>query len=212
MRKLTLAVQKREELGRGPSKRLRKKGFIPAVVYGKSGVGHLQVSTDSFRRLVNEMGDRAVLIELELGGAQKMLSLLQETKRNFQTDRFEHIDFKEVAENEELRAHLPVHLQGECYGVKNENGVLDFMAHTVEVCCLPKDLPDFIQVDVSELRVGQVVHVKNLPQLKGVRYIQKDVVVVACSKIEEEMKAAEPAGENAAPSATSSTTTPNTPA
>lgn len=188
MKRLTLAVLKREETGKGPSKRLRKKGFIPAVVYGKSGVEHLKVSLDSFRNLVREKGDRAALIELSIDNNSKLLSLLQETKRNFQTDRFEHIDFKEISENEEMYTTLPIHLKGESFGVKNEGGVIEFTTHSIEVQCLPKDLPDAIEVDISELKVGQSIHVKGLPQIKGVRYTQKDLVVVSCTKVEEEEK------------------------
>ncbi len=207
MKRLTLAVLKREETGKGPSGRLRKQGFIPAVVYGKSGVEHLKVALDAFRTLVREIGDRAALVELSVDGKAKVLSLLQEAKRNFQTDRFEHIDFKEISENEEMYATLPIHLKGEAYGVKNENGVIEFTNHAVEVRCLPKDLPDAIEVDISDLKVGQAIHVKNLPQIKGVRYTQKDIVIVSCSEIAEEEEEKAVTAEGASASATEGSAT-----
>jgi large subunit ribosomal protein L25 len=188
MKTLVLRVARREELGRGPSKRLRREGFIPAVVYGKSGVEHLRVASDVFREMMRERGDRAALIELNIDDRSKKISLLQEIVRDFCSDHFQHIDFKEIDENEEMVAILPVHLKGEAHGVKNEGGVIEFTTHAVEVRCLPKNLPDAVELDISELKVGQSVHVQELPTIEGVSYTHGDIVVVACTKVEEEEK------------------------
>lgn len=195
MKKIKLVVAKREETGTGASKRLRKSGFIPGVIYGRSGSENLQVSFADFRKMMQIVGDRAALVELSMGSSTK-LSIVQATQRNVQTDNFEHIDFKEVSANEEMQATLPVHLKGESYGVKNEGGVLDFLLHSVEVRCLPDNLPEYIELDVTELKAGESMHIGVLPQMKGVSYTQsKDLVVVACTKAKEE--GAEESAENA---------------
>ena len=82
-----------------------------------------------------------------------------------------HVDFREVAEDESVILEVPVHAQGEAWGVKNENGTLEYVTHSVAVRALPKNIPEFIDCDVSELKVGDLIHIKELPELEGVEYL-----------------------------------------
>ena len=81
------------------------------------------------------------------------------------------MDFREVADDEVVTLEVPVHASGEPWGVKNENGTLEYVTHSVAVRALPKNIPDFINCDVRELKVGDLIHVKELPELNGVEYL-----------------------------------------
>lgn len=188
MKQLKLSVSPRTETGRGPMKRLRAAGSIPAVVYGQSGVKPLSVKSDDFRKLMRSTGGSAALIEIE-NGKNTTLTIIQDTQRDPCTDKFLHIDFHEVRQDQAMHTTLPVHIQGDSIGVKENGGVLELFLHNIGIRCLPKDLPECINVDVSDLKVGMSLHVKDLPAHPGVTYlVDEDVTVVACiaPKLSEE--------------------------
>jgi len=117
------------------------------------------------------------------------MSLIQDVQRNAITDQFMHIDFLEVSAGHAITAHIPVHTHGTPVGVSSEGGVLDVQLHEVEVRCLPKNLPHQIDVDVTELKIGDLIHLKNLPAMEGVEIIgdeETTVVSVAHPIVEEE--------------------------
>jgi len=117
------------------------------------------------------------------------MSLIQDVQRNAITDQFMHIDFLEVSADHAITAHIPVHTHGTPVGVSSEGGVLDVQLHEVEVRCLPKNLPHQIDVDVTELKIGDLIHLKNLPAMEGVEIIgdeETTVVSVAHPIVEEE--------------------------
>ena len=189
----TLNVSPREGTGRSASRRLRKQDRIPAILYGKH-TAPLVLSLDGpeFTRLVKVIGDNAALIELK-GVKDKALSILQEVQRDAMTDRYLHVDLHEVKADEKMEINVPVHLSGESTGVKNEAGVLEFASHTIRIRCLPKDLPAFIDVDVTELHVGQTIHFGELKPIAGVTFVgNKDQPVVSCVQPVEEIVEAVP--------------------
>ncbi|QYY35257.1 50S ribosomal protein L25 [Ruficoccus sp. ZRK36] len=198
----TLSVSKREGQGRGFSRRLRAQGSIPAVIYGKSGSEKLAVTEKDFMLLMREIGGSATIVTLEDDKGGKTATLIQDTQRNPRTDRFEHIDFLEVSADQEITAQIPVHTHGEAVGVKTGGGSLEIALHEVEVSCLPKNLPEQIDLDVSGLDVGDMIHVSALPKLEGVTYQgDPETVVVMCNApMAEEAPAedeAEAAGDDA---------------
>lgn len=193
MKQLTLSVTPRQGTGRGISQRLRKSGQIPAVIYGKSGSRALCINESELRQLMRATSGSAALLEINESGRSAALSIVKDIQRHSITDRFMHVDLLELDPNEEVRMQIPVHIIGESFGVKNENGVLDMTRHSVEVRCLPKNLPSHITIDITDLRVGQSVHVAQLPQLAGVTYTDNaDLAIVACASptVEEEPTAA----------------------
>ena len=197
MRKIQLAVEKRDCCGTTACGRLRKKEVIPAVVYGPSGVEPLQVLKPDFRKMMLEKGEGAALIELK-GTSKTRLSLLQATQRNPRTDAYLHIDFREVDPKKPMVAKAPLKFVGDPVGVRDEGGVLDVVRHNVNVTCLPDDLPEYIEVNINDLHLDQTIHVKDLPQLKGVSYkTSLTELVVACVSVEEE-EAEQAAGDAAA--------------
>ncbi|MCQ2955740.1 MAG: 50S ribosomal protein L25 [Opitutales bacterium] len=198
MRKIQLAVEKRDCCGTTACGRLRKEEVIPAVVYGPSGVEPLQVLKPDFRKMMLEKGEGAALIELK-GKSKTRLSLLQATQRNPRTDAYLHIDFREVDPKKPMVAKAPLKFVGDPVGVRDEGGVLDVVRHNVNVTCLPDDLPEYIEVNINDLHLEQTIHVKDLPQLKGVAYkTSLTELVVACVSVEEEEEAEQAAAGDAA--------------
>jgi large subunit ribosomal protein L25 len=194
----TLNVSPREDTGRSASRRLRKQERIPAILYGKhTAPVTLAVDNPEFSRLVKAIGDNAALIELK-GARTDTLSILQEVQRDAITDRFLHVDLHEVKADEKMEMNVPVHMVGESTGVKNEGGVLEVASHTIRIRCLPMDLPAYIEADVTELHVGQTVHLGELKPVPGVVFLgDKHQPVVSCVQPVEEIVEAVP--EVAAP-------------
>lgn len=183
MKQFKLNVTRREATGRGPSRRLRAEGNIPANIYSKGKARSITVSAVAFRELNREIGGGAALIELTDDAGESALTHVQEVRHHPIKDLIEHIDFHEVARGESFVAHVPVHLNGEANakGVKNEGGMIDHKAHEVEIRCRPSKLPDYIEVDVSGLEVHDAIHIRDLPELDGVEYLgNPDQVVVSC--------------------------------
>ncbi|MEO0793931.1 MAG: 50S ribosomal protein L25 [Verrucomicrobiota bacterium] len=175
-----LSVKKREGIGRGHSRRLRAQGFIPAVIYGKSGNSALAVSERDFKMMMREVAGTAAVITLEDGDKYRIDALVHEMQRDPITDRFRHIDFLEVVKGQTISAHIPVHITGEPVGVKTEGGVLEVPVHELSVHCLPRNLPESIDIDVSNLGAGQAVHLRDVEVPEGVSFDgEPDMVIVA---------------------------------
>lgn len=182
MKRLKLKVTSRQEFGRGPARRLRAAGLIPAVVYGKSGNRSLSIDSREFRELNKRLQGSAALIEIVEDGKDSVLTVIQEAERHALRDEYTHIDFHEVVAGESMTAFVQVHLIGEAKGVKEQGGLLDFQTHELEVRCLPKDLPDFIEVAIADLEIGHVVHVRDLKLAEGVSIVgDEDRVIIACT-------------------------------
>jgi large subunit ribosomal protein L25 len=202
---LTLKVATRAQTGRSASRRLRKVNRIPAILYGKhSNPEKLSVEVPEFTKLLKTVAGRALLIQLDREDkADKALSFLQEIQRDPITDRYLHVDLHEVKENETFEIRVPVHVVGESFGVKNQSGVLEIATHVLRVRCLPKDLPEAIEVDVTALNVGQTIKVSELKAISGVVFLDdKGQPVVACvepvAEVVQEAPVAAAAAEGAA--------------
>lgn len=170
---LILNVAARAQTGRSASRRVRKANQIPAILYGKhTNPEALSIDAPEFVRLLKSVSGRALLIELNRkDNTSKALSFLQEVQRDPITDKFLHVDLQEVKADEKLEIRVPVSVIGESFGVKNQNGVLEIATHTLRVRCFPKDLPPVIEVDVTELKVGEAFKVGTLKPIAGVEYL-----------------------------------------
>lgn len=201
-----LNVSPRAQTGRSASRRLRKASRVPAVLYGKhTSPESLSVDAPEFTRLLKTVAGRAVLVELARDDkADKALSFLQEVQRDPITDKFVHIDFQEVKADEKFEMRVPVRFVGESFGVKNQSGVLEMNVHDLRIRTLPKDLPESIPVDVTELKVGETIKVGQIKPLPGIEYLDaKGQPVVSCvepvAEIVQEVAAPTPAAGAAAP-------------
>jgi large subunit ribosomal protein L25 len=195
---LSLKVAPRTQTGRSASRRLRKVNRIPAILYGKhSDPEKLSIEVPEFTRLLKSVAGRSLLIELNRDDKpDKSLSFLQEIQRDPITDRYLHVDLHEVKPDEKFEIRVPVRVTGESFGVKNQSGVLEIASHVLRIKCLPSDLPEIIEVDVTPLNVGQTIKVGELKPIAGVVFLDdKGQPVVSCvepvAEIVQEVVAAE---------------------
>ncbi len=182
MNQVKLNVVSREESGRGPVRRLRAEGKIPASVYSKGSSRMIAVKAVDFRNLNRELAGEASLIELTDDQGESVLTLIQSVQRNAIKGVVNHIDFYEVKRGESFVTHVPTHLVNEaaCAGVK-AGGVVDHKSHEVEIRCRPSKLPDRVVVDIAHLEIGEAVHISDLPEIEGVEYLGSSIqVVVSC--------------------------------
>ena len=192
---LSLNVATRAQTGRGSSRRLRKVNRIPAILYGKhTEPEKLSIEGPEFTRLLKSLAGRAVLISLK-GSAKSgdALSFIQEIQRDPITDKYLHVDLHEVKSDEMFEIQIPIQIAGESFGVKNQSGVLEIATHTLRVRVMPKDLPEVIVVDVTELKVGETFKVSQLKPVPGVMFLDdKGQPVVACVEPVAEVVSAAP--------------------
>jgi len=176
---ITLSVSPRERAGSAAAGRIRRAGKIPAVVYGPNGSRNLSVDRSTFLQVWRKAGQSSI-VTIDDGNGFSTMSLIQDVQRNPLTDDFTHIDFLEVTAGHAISANIPIHVHGTPVGVSSEGGVMDIQLHEVEVRCLPKNLPHQIDLEVHDLNLGDVIHLKDLPPLEGVEYIgDEDSPVVA---------------------------------
>ena len=200
MKETVLSVESRKEFGTNASRRLRRAGRVPAVVYG-AGEPPLSVSLDprSLSAVLRSATGANTLCLLEIDGKRdsKTHMLIHAVQYDPISDRPVHVDLTRVSMTQELRVKVPVELLGTAKGVKLEGGILDFITREVEVLCLPADIPDHIRIDVSALGIGDSVRVADLPAGTGYRILsdpERPVAVVA-APVEEKVETAAPAAE-----------------
>ncbi|HEX9716545.1 MAG TPA: 50S ribosomal protein L25/general stress protein Ctc [Actinomycetota bacterium] len=199
---LKLEAEKRDESGKGAARKLRARGRVPAVLYGH-GVGPVSVSVgakDLYRVLHGSAGTN-VLVNLTVDGAEH-LALPREIQRDHVRGRYVHVDFLAVRRDEKVTVSVPVRVVGESPGVK-VGGVVEHHLWELQVECLPGDVPDGIDADVSELQVGDSLRVSDIVAPEGVTVLTPpeesllSVVVPQVRVVEEVAEVAE--GEEAAP-------------
>ncbi|HFD38440.1 MAG TPA: 50S ribosomal protein L25/general stress protein Ctc [Anaerolineae bacterium] len=165
-----LNAQVRRDLGKGASRRLRREEKVPAVLYGGEAapVALTLVHKDVMKALENEAFYSHVLTINVDGKAEK--AVLKDVQRHPYKPRVSHMDFQRVSEKAKIRVHVPLHFMGGdvAPGVKQSGGIVNHLMNNVEVSCLPKDLPEFIEVDISQLNAGESVHLSELRLPAGV--------------------------------------------
>ena len=204
MEQKTLNAESRARLGKGESGRLKRRGRIPAVIYGHQEPLAVSIDAHEFDTKFHHISE-STIIRLAVGGQEREVLI-----RDFQEDavggQVTHIDFYEVDKNRLLRTNVRVELTGAPVGVK-EGGLLEHFVHEVEVECLPASLPEKIILDVNELRLGKSLHVRELATVGGGRLLQSPAQVVCAVvhkrvEVEAPVAAAVPAeGEEAAAAA-----------
>lgn len=176
----TLKIANRENTGRGVARRLRADGKIPASLYGQGKARSITVSAVDFRDLNRKIGGGAALVELTDEKGEAALCLVQEVQYHAVKSTIDHIDFQEVERGHDFTTRIPVYLthEADCIGVKDDGGVLDHKSHEVEIRCRPSKLPDHVNADVSGLAVGEAIHVRDLPALEDVEYLDEPAQVI----------------------------------
>jgi len=196
-----LAAQVRKDQKKGPSRRLRDKGFVPAVFYGRSAENILlSVKNDELIKLHKDKKDHAFIkLIIDDGGNKKIekLSLIKELQVQPLTGKLYHADFYEVDVKRKITMDVSLRFVGKPIGVEN-GGELQHLKREVKVSCLPLDLPDHIDVDVANLEIGDSIKIRDLKVADGITLLDRPDTSVASVAVIKVAKVEEPAKEEAA--------------
>lgn len=173
----TLQAEKRDVKGTTASKRLRRAGVVPAVIYGDKSEALIQLDGKSFTDLARKHSAN-FLVNIEISGDKSKLAIVQDIQRNPLNGTLIHVDFRAVTENDTIHAVVPIELHGEPIGVK-AGGLLEQLVHEIEIHCRPSDLPEKIINDVDSIELGQTLKVADLNLPKGVTVKMDGEVLVA---------------------------------
>lgn len=205
----SLNAQARDVSGKGSSRRLRRlEGKIPAIVYGgKQAPQNITLAHNDIIRATENEAFFSHIIELNIAGSAESV-IVKDMQRHPAKPVIMHVDFLRVSKNVAITVNVPLHFVNEenCKGIKEQGGVVSHNMTDVEISCLPGDLPESIDIDMSDVEIDQVIHLSDLKLPKGVTLMAfahgdehaHDLPVVA---IHEPKVIAEPAEEEGAPEA-----------
>lgn len=160
MKSITIKGSKRESVGKVATKALRNAGQVPCVLYGGGEALHFAAPELGFSKLVYTPNAHTVLIELE--GGEKINAILQDIQFHPLTDKILHVDFYRLFEDKEISMNIPVKVEGAAPGVLLSGGVLVLNKRKLRIKALPKNLPDFVIANVSELQLGNKLYTSKL--------------------------------------------------
>jgi large subunit ribosomal protein L25 len=195
-----LEATKRETIGKNEARRTRASGRVPAVLYGDDGGKHatpISVEPKALLKILHSESGANTLISLKLAGAGDTRVLVKEYQLDPVTHQLLHADFHRIAMDRVLQITVPITIKGEAPGVKQQGGILEYVHRSIEVECLPADIPENIEINVGELMLHQGVRVRDLPvdpKWKPVTEADTMLVHVIMPKAEE---VAAPAAEGA---------------
>jgi large subunit ribosomal protein L25 len=205
--KATLKAQKREDMGKGASRTLRRSGRVPAVLYGRELESiHLSVDAHEAEHLFRSISVDNTIVDLTVDGEKKPYqTLVREIQTHPWRDSLVHIDFLRIQEGVEVDLEVPVELVGVPKGVRLSAGVLEQIVHELEVRCVPSKIPESFTLDVTELDINDSLHVSDIELPEGVEILMspdQTICAVAIPRVVEEAELAEPVvvaeGEEAA--------------
>jgi len=165
MAETTLQVEVRNETGKQAVKRLRVAGLVPGIVYGLDDAPEqLTMNGREVSNMLHKYG-RNVVVNLAIGkGGDKVKTFIYEIQHDPMSGTISHVDFKRISLKEKIHVAVPIHLSGIPEGVKTEGGIIEHLMHTVDVSCLPTDIPESIDIDVSGLHIHDAIHVSDIVQ------------------------------------------------
>ncbi len=185
------AAPREGKFNKNAARRVRAKGKVPAVVYGAAEPAvALEVDPKQIQRILHSETGHNSIFDLEVGGSTAKVMIVDWQYEPIK-GKLIHIDFKRIALDKPIRVEVPIQLTGVAIGVKTSGGILDQMLREVEIECLPGDIPNSIQADVSNLTFGMVLRVSDLPHTGKLRFITpEDKPVAHVVSIKEEVAAA----------------------
>ena len=169
-KQVKLSATRRTATGRAAVRKIKARGTVPAIIYGgKNQAEPLQVSRRDISLILSHASGENILVELEIDGEKSgRLALVQEVQHAPLGGDILHVDFHAVSMDEMIEADVPLEPIGTAEGVKTFGGLLEQALRSLEIECLPRDLPDVITVDVSHLNIGDAIHVREIPLPEGV--------------------------------------------
>lgn len=199
MERLNLTVESRNGQGSASAQRLRREGLVPAVLYGKDiQPQSLQVQSAEVEKAYRSGAN--ALFNLALGG-DNQLAIISEIQKDVLTGKIRHVDFHRINMTDKLHLTVPIHLEGDAIGVK-EGGQMEVIHRNLMIECLPDAIPDVINVPVTDLKLNEAIHIKDIALPKGVKALgPADEVITRVIAMKEIAEAAAAAPAAAAPAA-----------
>jgi large subunit ribosomal protein L25 len=192
MKDVSIDVQIRTKAGKGVARKLRHAGQTPGVLYGPNAEAiSLSIDTHEFYKLLNSAGGEPLLFTLNLkgnGDRSSRTALIKDLQLHPVYDRICHIDFYEVIMDEEVQVEVPITAVGKAKGVEVDMGVLEIIQRTVKISCLPLAIPRDIQINVSDLGLGEAIHISDITPPEGVRLMddpEMTLITIVSSRAEE---------------------------
>lgn len=187
MEKVVLKAEVRSVTGKSNAKVLRKKDIIPAVVYKGGGDAlKLQFTVKDFEQVLHTKARENVIVTLKISStdteAKDKTVVIKEIQREPIKDRILHVDFNEISLTEMLKVNVPLASRGEPVGVKADGGTLEHVLWELQVECLPTNIPEKIDIDVSGLKIGDAIYVKNIVIPEGVKVLNDPELIAMIVK------------------------------
>jgi len=191
MNEIVIDVTPRTEFGKNPSRRLRRSGMIPGIVYGSSKPPvPISVDPKQVERVLHlESGVNTVFMLHLVGKDQRRYAMIKDIQTDPVSNRLQHTDFIRIQMDEAIQVNVPVQTVGEAPGVKLDQGILDIPLREIRIESLPSDIPDHIPVDISSMKIGDSIRVADLvipPKVKILTDVNQVVAVVTPPAKEEE--------------------------
>jgi len=175
-----VTAEARSSRGKNEARRVRVSGRIPAVIYGAfQDPRAVSLDPKDILRIIRGKTGHNSIFDVEVAGAEKTPVIVADEQYHPVKGTLMHIDLKRIDLTRKLRVGVPVHVVGEAKGVKQQGGVLDIVTKTVEIECIPDDIPDRFDIDVTELMIGNNIRVSQLAAKEGVRVLTSPEVVIA---------------------------------
>ena len=206
MAEIVVNATNRPDRGKNAARRLRRRGLVPGIVYGGKA-GNLAVAVDpkALQRVLRSEAGRNTILKLDIADHGPTNAILKNWQVDPVKESFLHADFYRIAMDVAIRVTVPIHVVGEARGVKVDAGILELVIREFEVECLPGDIPERIDVDVTDLGINQSLRVSDVPAPPKVKVLQAaDQVVVHVISVKEEeapVAAAAPVAEGEAAAA-----------
>lgn len=203
MEEIFLDAEKREELGKGKVKDLRKKGFVSGVVYGEGKYSFaIKMSHRELVRLVHQHRLESAVINLRVKDDKKdkpRPCLIKEIQYDPVKDDILHVDFNEISLTKAIKVNIPVNVKGEAVGIKQEGGSLERILWEIEIECLPTEIPKEIEIDITPLKLGGSIHIKDIKFPPNVKVLNEPeaIVLTIAAPMKEEVAAEAVEGEEA---------------
>lgn len=169
-----LEAELRTDKGKGASRRLRRKNRVPAILYGGDQEAlSIELQHNTLALQLKNEAFYSHILTLKLPGKKEQQAILKDVQRHPYKPQLLHLDFLRVSQDKEIHVHVPLHFINEekCVGVKLGGGIVSKTLTEVDVVCLPKDLPEYIEVDIENLAVGASIHLSELVMPKGARVL-----------------------------------------
>jgi large subunit ribosomal protein L25 len=192
MAEIVVSAKTRADRGKNAAKRLRREGLVPGVVYGGKGENvAVAVDPKALQRVLRSEAGRNSILKLDIANAGSTNAILKSWQVDPIKEKFLHADFFRIAMDVAIRVTVPIHVTGEARGVKVDAGILELVMREIEVECLPGDIPERIDVDVTDLGINGALRISDVAAPVKVKILEDaDQVVVHVVSVKEEVAAA----------------------